>query len=314
MRLAIGLIAYLAITSMVATLVPQGLSDEAYGTMYPNLVAELVTQTGFGHFFRSILFMIPSFLFFANLSACTIKRAIREFRKKSGRHHGPDILHMGLMLLVIGSIWSFSGHRQGSVVLAPGDGVNLPDGAVLHLDDFRFERYDDGRPRDWVSVVSILKDGKPVKDRVEVRVNSPLRYAGMTFYQASYEEVPGLALVDEAGTEVVLSQGEERIINDVAYFFMAPEGDGALAGMGSGKPKVSTGRAVIRVGDGMNVQPLKAGPGDMVGSMRMVGLKTQLATGIEAVSDPGFPLVFIALALIATGTAWTFAQKLKEGV
>lgn len=300
MRLAIGLIAYLAITCILATLVPQGLADDEYRAMYPKIVAQLVVQTGFGGFFGSILFIIPAFLFFANLSACTVKRFVRELRKKAGRRHGPDILHVGLMALVIGSVWSFSGHQQGSVTLAPGDGVNLPDGAVLHLDDFRFERYPDGRPRDWVSVVSLLKDGKAIKEGVELRVNKPLRYADLTFYQASYEEVPSLALVDPSGTEVVLAQGEERVIGDTAYFFMAPDADGR--------------QAVIRVGEGADGKTVKVGPGEAAGDLKVGGLRAQLATGIEAVSDPGYPLVLVALALIAVGTTWTFAQKLKEGV
>lgn len=300
MRLAIGLISYLAITCILATLVPQGLSDDAYRAMYPKIIALLVVQTGFGAFFGSILFVIPAFLFFANLSACTVKRLLRELKKKAGRRHGPDVLHLGLVLLVIGSIWSFSGHQQGAITLAPGDGVKLPDGSVLHLDDFRFERYPDGRPRDWVSVVTLTKDGKELKSGVELRVNKPLRHGGLTFYQASYEEVPGLALVDLTGAEIVLAQGEERIIGDMAYFFMAPDTDGV--------------RAVVRVGSGPDGRTLKLGPGEAAGNLRVTGLRAQLATGIEAASDPGFPLVLVALVLIALGTTWTFAQKLKEGV
>jgi hypothetical protein len=300
MRLAIGLIAYLAITCILATLVPQGLADEAYQEMYPKIVAMLVVQTGFGSFFGSILFIIPSFLFFANLSACTVKRFVRELRKKSKRRHGPDILHIGLMALVIGSVWSFSGHQQGSVTMAPGDGVNLPDGSLLHLDDFRYERYDDGRPKDWVSVVTISKDGVTIKDKVELRVNTPLRYAGLTFYQVSFEEVPSLVLSDSRGMEIVLAQGEERIVDEVPYLFMAPDADGK--------------RAVLRVGRGMEGKTIKALPGETAGTLTVTGLRAQLATGLEAVTDPGFPLVLVALALIAAGTTWTFAQKLKEGV
>jgi len=299
-RLAIGLIAYLAITCILATLVPQGLADEEYRAMYPKIVAQLVVQTGFGGFFGSILFIIPAFLFFANLSACTIKRFLRELKKKSKRRHGPDILHIGLMALVIGSIWSFSGHQQGSVTLAPGDGVNLPDGSILHLDDFRFERYPDGRPRDWISVVSISKDGKSIKEKIEIRVNKPLRYADLTFYQVSYEEVPSLVLADATGTEMTLAQGEERIVGETAYFFMAPDEDGK--------------RAVMRIGSGAAGKTIKAVPGETAGDLKVIGLRAQLATGIEAVSDPGYPLVLVALALIAIGTTWTFAQKLKEGV
>ena len=300
MRLAIGLIAYLAATCVLATIVPQGLSDDAYREMYSRIVAQLVVQTGFGSFFGSILFIIPAFLFFANLSACTVKRLVRELRKKKGRRHGPDVLHLGLMALVIGSVWSFSGHQQGSVTLAPGDGVNLPDGAVMRLDDFRFDRYEDGRPKDWVSVVSIEKDGRPVEEGVELRVNDPLRYGRLTFYQASYQEVAALALGGPGGEEYLLSQGEDLVVGDSTYFFMAPDQDGS--------------RAVLRVSSGADGRTVKASPGEAVGELTVLGLRGRYAAGIEAVSDPGFPLVLVAMALIAVGTTWTFAQKLKEGV
>ncbi len=318
MRLAIGLIAYLAIASGLATIIPQGLAEEEYLELYPKIVAQLVIQTGFDGFFGSILFIIPAFAFFTNLSACTVKRFVVELRKKARHHHGPDILHVGLMLLVMGSIWSFSGHQAGSVVLAPGDGVNLPDGSILHLDDFRYERYDDGRPKDWISVVSIDKDGKSVKKGVEIRVNTPLRYNDLTFYQTTFQEVPALGLVDASGNRHVLAQGEERIIDGETYFFMAPEGDGSMAGMGSAAmgstPSTPTGRAVMRVGVSPGGTTYKAGPGESVGSLKVVGIEAQLASGLEAVSDPGYKLVFIALLLIALGTTVTFAQKLLEGV
>jgi hypothetical protein len=328
-RLGIGLIVYLALASSLATLIPQGMAEEDYHERYPKLVAELVVQTGFDNFFGSIAFIIPAFAFFTNLSACSVKRFLRELKKKARHHHGPDVLHLGLMLLVVGSIWSFSGHKAGSVVLAPGDGVNLPDGSLLHLDDFRYERYDDGRPRDWVSVVTLEKDGVKIKEKFEIRVNTPLRYKDLTFYQSTYQEVPGLALADAAGTEILLAQGEERVIGGETYLFMAPEGSSAgETSMGAGsasmgdkssiamgsKPTAPSTRAVIRVGAGAAGKTLRLGPGEMAGALKVVGLKAQLASGIDAVSDPGYRLVFVALILIAAGTTLTFAQKLKEGV
>lgn len=323
MKLAIGLIAYLAIASGLATLVPQGLTDDAYRGMYPRLLAELVVQARFGAFFTSILFIIPAFAFFANLSACTVKRLARELGKKKGRRHGPDVLHVGLVLLVLGGVWSFSGHKQGSVILAPGEGANLPDGSTLKLVDFRYDRYPDGRPKDWVSVVTIEKDGKALIEERQLRVNEPLRHAGLTFYQSTYQEAPALALVDASGHEMTLAQGEERFVGDTAYYFMAPESGagGATAGsaaMGSAAmgsaPAAESGKAVVRVGSGAEAKTVRVGPGEQVGELRVVGLKPMFASGIEAVSDPGYPLVFAALLLIALGTAITFFQKIREGV
>lgn len=335
LRLAIGLIVYLAVGSILATLIPQGLPEEEYFVRFPKLVAELIVQTGFDGFFGSIVFILPSFLFFANLSACTVKRFVRELHRKSRHHHGPDVLHVGLMVLVVGAVMSFSGHQAGSVTLAPGDGVNLPDGSLLHLDDFRYDKYDDGRPRDWVSVVTIEKNGTKVVEGYEIRVNTPLRYSGLTFYQATFQELPGLALRDASGTEYLLAQGEERIIGMDTVFFMAPEsataagtptagGVAGFAGMGTMPSGMATGdsgsaagngdqtRAVVRFGPGPDGKTMRVGPGDRLGSLTVTGIRAQLASGIDAVKDPGYPVVFVGLILVAFGTALTFGQKILE--
>jgi cytochrome c biogenesis protein len=316
-RLAVWLLSYLLVGSILATLIPQGLADAQYYTIYPKLVAQLVVQTGLNGFFGSIIFILPVFAFFANLSACTVKRFIRELRKKGRHHHGPDILHIGLILLVVGGLWSYSSHQEGSVTLAPGDSVNLPDGSEMSLVDFTFERYPDGRPRDWTSIIDVNKDGKTVVDKAVVRVNKPLRYAGITFYQSSYSELPSLVLADPEGRQVVLAQGEERVFGTTSYFFMAPESQ-APAGM-PGAPaagqNVPPGRAILRVSPATGeARTVRAAPGELVGDLKVIGIQAQLATGIQAVSDPGYPLVFVAFLLIALGTAITFMQKIKEGV
>lgn len=309
MRLAIGLVVYLALASTLATLVPQGLEPEVYLANYPKLLAELIVQTGFSSFFGSILFIIPGFLFFANLSACTVKRFAREVKKTGRRRFGPDILHLGLMLLVIGAAVSYSGHKEGSVQLLPGEAVNLPDGSVLRLKDFRFERYDDGRPRDWVSVVSLSKGDDVIREDYEIRVNRPLRHAGLTLYQSTYQNTLAL-LVEDATGQYRLSPGEELTLSGIGLFFMGPEGSDPSGGAMA--PSGLDGRAVLQVTDqgGQRVERLSAG--QSIGPVRMVGFESRLATGIEAVQDPGYPLVVIALVLVALGTCVTFIQKAKE--
>ena len=305
-RLAIGLISYLTVASILATLVPQGAAPEEYRSLYPGILAELVLQTGFDRFFNSfLLFLLPAFLFFANLSACTVDRLLRELRRKEKRRHGPDILHAGLMLLVIGAVLSASLHREESVTLVPGGRINLPDGAVLSLVDFRFEQYADGRPKDWTSVIDLAdKDGRVIKAKYELRVNSPLRHAGLTFYQASYTPYYALTLRGTDGSPLELYQGEEIRLGETAYYFMAPAGD----------PAAPEARAAIRVDDGRQAKVLRAGPGDRAGDLEVVRLEQKLAAGIQAVRDPGYALVLPAMLLVALGTAVTFIQKIKEGV
>ncbi len=298
-RLAIGLIAYLSVTCVLATLIPQGLSEAEYLALYPRLIAELIVQTGLWRFFSSIAFILPSFLFIANLSVCTVKRFLRELGKKGSRRFGPDILHAGILALAIGAIWSYSGHQEGSVMLGPGERVNLPDGSVLTLRDFRFERYPDGRPREWASIVDIAKDGKAVREAIEIRVNAPLRYEGLTLYQASYSEAGALFLRNETGREFRIAQGEEISLDGLSLFFMAME-------------EAAPGRAILRVASAEGDAVVRVAAGEAVGGATVLGYRTELLTGLEAVSDPGYPLVFAALLMIALGTAVTFIQKLKE--
>lgn len=305
-RLAVGLIAYLTVSSILATLVPQGGAPDEYRSLYPGFLADLILQTGFDRFFNSVfLFLLPSFLFFANLSACTVDRFLRELKKKGSRRHGPDILHVGLILLAIGAVLSASLHREESMTLVPGSRVNLPDGSVLTLKDFRFEQYPDGRPKNWTSVFDLAgKDGKAVKENYELRVNTPLRYGGFTFYQASYTPYPVLELKSRDGLPVELYQGEEIKLGDTAYYFMAL----------TGEPAAADTRAVVRVDDGRTPKVLRAAAGEPVGTLSVAGFRQELATGIQAVRDPGYGLVLPAMLIVALGTALTFIQKIKEGV
>jgi cytochrome c biogenesis protein ResB len=301
--LAITLISILAAGSLLATLIPQGKASEEYFKLYPKIVAELVVQTGLGRFFSSILFLIPALLFFVNLGACTIDRLLRELRKKGKHRHGPDILHVGLLVLVVGSLVSFSGRQEGTVRLAAGDSVELPGGEVLHLVKFTDERYDDGRPKDWTSVVNLEKEGKVVVEGREIRVNSPLRVGDVTLYQSSYSADLGLTVTTPGGAVTELSRGESYEDTKLSVFFMTTEADPA---------EDSGARAVLRVKSAGQNGAVRAGSAPVDIDGYKVATKAILSTGLQAVRDPGYPLVLAALILIGAGTALTFFQKLKD--
>jgi hypothetical protein len=236
----------------------------------------LVVQTGFKGFFGSVIFIIPVLVFFANLSACTVKRFIRELKKRGTHHHGPDILHIGLILLVLGGLWSYSGHQEGSVTLAPGDSVNLPDGSVMSLVDFTFERYPDGRPSDWTSIIDVKKDGKTVVDKAEVRVNKPLRYAGLTFYQASFSNCqPGPGRCKMAGkwswprarngcSAPPPTSSWPRSRRQLPACLVLRQMPVRLDAAGQ------SGRAILRVTPAMGeTRTMRAAPGDQVGDLKV---------------------------------------------
>ncbi len=209
MRLAVALIAILAAGSALATVVPQGLRSEEYIAGYGRTLGGILVGSGMSRYFRSPLFLAPAFLFFANLSACSVDRLIRELRKKGRRRHGPDLLHLGLMLLVIGALLSFSGRREGAVSLAEGEVAGLPDGRLLRMDRIDYLAYEDGRPRDWISRVTVLRDGKAEIEGYSIRVNNPLRLGGVALYQSSYGIEGG---VERSGIKAVADPGYALVL------------------------------------------------------------------------------------------------------
>ncbi len=299
-KLAVGLLAYIAVAGILATLIPQGREAAFYLGAYPKLLAEILVRSGFTRFFASPLFLVPAMLFFLNLSTCTVDRVIREFRKpRAKRRHGPDILHLGLMLLITGSIVSFSGRIEGSILLAKGEGVELPDGSTMKLTNFEYQQYGDGRPKDWISTVDILHEGMVEVTSFPIRVNHPLKIGSISIYQMSHSTRRVLALGDPSGKERTLVQGDNAAIGGTTVFFMAIDEGSA--------------KALLRVVDSAGVSKvLRASAGELAGPFRVIALRNLDLTGLQAVKDPGYGLVFVALVLAAIGLFLTFIRKIGD--
>ncbi len=300
-RLAVGLLLYLTVFGGLATLVPQGMDTPFYEGHYSRLLAALILQTRFDRFFSSIMFLLPALLFFVNLSLCTFDRFRRELRKRRApRNFGPDILHLGLMILTIGAVVSFSGRQEGFVEMAVGDKVELPDGYLMTLKDFTYITYPDGRPKDWISRVDVSRNGETVREGYEIRVNNPLPVGGLKIYQVSHSAHIQAVLADREGKTFSLAQGQRLKLGDTTFFFMAVEGEGPAA------------KAVLHASSPAGTTVTRAGAGTRVGDAEVRDLRTIDITGLEAVSDPGNIPVFVSFVLIIFGLVLTFYRKMRD--
>jgi hypothetical protein len=298
-RLGIALIAWIAIAGALSTLVPQGLQPEEYASDYGRFLGGFLALSGFSRFWSSLAFLLPAFLFFVNLSACALSRYSREMRKKSGRRHGPDILHLGLMLLVLAALLSFVGRQEGYVELSEGESVQLPDGSALRLGDFTFQSYIDGRPRDWISTVDVERAGKKSVAAFPLRVNHPLRLGRLSLYQVSHGASRGLILKDGKGNMISLGRGQKVRSGESSLSYLADdlEGGGVILQLETADKEAEV---------------LLAFPGDKAGPWNLVELGVTEKSGLKAVIDPGYPLLLLSLALILLGLALVFIPKLKE--
>ena len=117
---------------------------------------------------------------------------------------GVYMVHLSVVLLLIGgligSIFGFDGW------------VNIPEGESasriqlrsqaqmiqldfeIRCDDFDVSFYDTGAPKEFRSALTILEQGREVFKK-DIIVNDPLRYKGISLYQASYGQLPSDKLV-----------------------------------------------------------------------------------------------------------------------
>jgi cytochrome c biogenesis protein len=296
-RLAVVLLLVITALSILATLIPQGQDRAFYFHNYPPVLARLITSLGFASFFNSWMFLIPCVLLFVSLAVCTVDRIVGRLKRKSRKRYGPDLIHLGLLLLIVGALLSTWGRREGSFFLGIGDSIDLPLGYRLTLLDYVDERYEDGRPRDWVSTVAASRGGQVVAASFPIEVNRPLRLRGLKIYQSSFKREDTALLRDP--------QNELAPMRDGQYF----EWQGGILFFSG----IEAGRAVFERWEGHTVvEKLSRAASQTIGPYTIAELSSRELTGLKAVKDPGFIPVLGALVLVAAGLALTFLQKRKD--
>lgn len=152
---------------------------------------------------------------------------------------GVYVVHFALLMIMFGSIIATNFGIDGFVSIEEGALINslqargagglryLHDlGFSVHCSDFRLRSFVDGTPLEFESDLEIWQNGakEPVL-RKTVRVNDPLQYNGYTFYQASYQRIPGEEKVNlrisphgQDSREVISRIGESIAANDETIF------------------------------------------------------------------------------------------------
>jgi cytochrome c biogenesis protein len=112
---------------------------------------------------------------------------------------GPYLIHLSIIIVVLGGLvgkfWGF----QGQMNLQEGQSSNILDLAdpqgpktldfAVRLDHFQVRFYPNGTPQEFRSDLTFVKQGQEVKQAV-CRVNDPVSFENLTFYQSSYNAVP----------------------------------------------------------------------------------------------------------------------------
>lgn len=315
-KLALLLLLIIAFSSLLATFIPQRNEPSFYYKNYPPFFASAILFTHYQAFFRSLVFLLPSALFFVNLFVCSIDRIITRAGRKTPRRFGPDLIHIGILILMIGGFISLFGKREGSVFLSPGEWVELPNDHKLILISFRRTTYDDGRPKEFISNVDIFKQNRKLASYA-IEVNRPLKIGRIRVYQESYSIDSSVVLQHEDKPFIVkVDSGFEH--GDSFYFLRTvreePKGTDRRSEeadqIQNQAPKASA--VFERYRDNTLVNRYTVGVSDDLADFSVQEIIIRESTGLRFVEDRGVIPVFISFIIIGSGLFLTFIQKLGD--
>jgi cytochrome c biogenesis protein len=244
-KLAIFLLIFITLASILGTLIPQHRSPAEYVDRYGD-IANFLIRLEITKLYQSWWFVSLLFLFAVNILICTLtrlspklKKAFRpkfetekkkllslkteaNFKKNqnlektktdvqrilSSKHFrlktdqsentvfllarkrvlglfGSDIVHLGLLIIILGGIISGLGGFRTSLNISEGETLPVPQANFkLRLDKFITEYHPNGSVRDWKSTLTVLENGLDVLSKT-IEVNHPLSHKGFVFYQSS---------------------------------------------------------------------------------------------------------------------------------
>jgi cytochrome c biogenesis protein len=241
---------------------------------------------------------------------------------------GPLLVHAGLVLLLVGAAWGSLAGQRSEQFLAPGRTLELLDRRghsqlTLALDSFAVQRDPAGRPEQFSSQLRLLQpsegpgpaDGTLIKTAA-ISVNHPLRFRGMTLYQADW----ALAAIGvQLGRSPVLElplQSFPQLGEQIWGLVLPTRPDGSqpvLLLLSS-----EAGPVDVFAADGQSLGQISiAGDPLEVDGLPIRVASVLPASGILLKRDPGVPLVYGgfglalaggALSLVATRQLWAISE------
>lgn len=232
---------------------------------------------------------------------------------------GVYILHISILIILIGAligaIWGFKGH----IMLAEGEkvaeaverftGQDLPLGFELYCEKFFVDFYDTGAPKEFRSDLVIFENGKEVLKK-SIRVNEPLSYKGLTFYQSSYDSIPLITLT------ITSADGKKKVLNMPVSEKVEWHEAGMNLGVMQFLPNIhGTQAAHIWIGDdGFPPEAiwfLKGAEkefkrGNNIYKASITNVEQRYMTGLQVKKDPGVWVVWLGCAGMLLGFGVVF--------
>jgi cytochrome c biogenesis protein len=249
---------------------------------------------------------------------------------------GVYVVHLSILVIfigaILGSLFGYKGFAaivEGSSVssIQSHNGAEIPLGFELRCDQFSVSYYDSGAPKEFKSILTVLENGKPVKDFTNVRVvvNEPMTYNGFTFYQSSFGPASESSeytfsaksrsgslnerFTVREGQAVTMKDGSSfkllETAQDISQFMPGFSGPAARVEV---TPKGKTAQIFVVM---KNYPDANAQRGDDI-LFQYEGSNAKMYTGLQVAKDPGVWVVWLGCTLMVAGLFIAFFMSHKR--
>ena len=218
---------------------------------------------------------------------------------------GPIVVHIGLIVLLIGSAYGSFTSQSKEEYLKPGESLDLINEstnskASIKLENFLIERESDGIPKQFISSLKFFSEDSKLNEIKTTKVNHPIRFQGLTIYQADWAisnifiEIDNILYqlelkpIPEIGNQIwgiLIELGEKTKQN---YLLTIDNENGPL--------KISNIDNFSEDIIYLNGNPIKVNASE-------ISLKKIIpSSGIIIKNDPSIPFIYLSFTLIIFGT------------
>jgi len=226
---------------------------------------------------------------------------------------GPILIHLGMILLMIGATYGSLNGQTIEKFLVPGRSIDLLDKnkekkLTIELEKFKIERDPKGRAEQYRSIVNIIDPNGNNKEE-EISVNYPLRYQGLTLYQADWSLAAVTIEINNSPKLQIPIESIPELGEQVWGAVIPTKKDGTdpiLLTVNS-----ELGPVIIYDNEGDRLISLSTNKEAKVKESLIKIINIIPSSGLLLKRDPGVPLVYTSFAIILIGGSLSLISTKK---
>ncbi len=226
---------------------------------------------------------------------------------------GPILIHLGMILLMIGATYGSLNGKTIEKFLAPGRSIDLLNnneekGLTIELQNFQIERDPQGRAEQYKSIVNVIEPNGNNQSK-EISVNYPLRYKGLTLYQADWSLAAITIQIDNSPKLQIPIEPISELGEQIWGTIIPTNKDGKdliLLTVDS-----ELGPVDIYDSDGTILTTLSINKEENVKGALIKLINIIPSSGLLLKHDPGVPLVYLSFAIILIGGSLSIISTKK---